>query len=698
MKKNICICIIFFILQLFFCIYAYPQTRSGAERAIGEADRLFSPDKIRDKIERPPKKEPIATPEPEPAPIKSGKKFFTKKIKLIGCESYPPEEFRKLTDKYANKELVFSDLEMLAKKIERDYLQKGIIAAVFIPPQEVKDGVVTLRVVEARFGNLQVKESKYFNKNRLYYYWKIAPGEILRYDRISKSVQMMNKNPDREVKAILAAGKKPGTTDVILDTKTSFPAHITFTFDNEGTYSTGRTKTGLGIRHNNFLGFDDTLLEGTSFGKSFSGTYTYHSIPITPNGTSLFYGYSRSLSMPLKEFAPLSIKSQSKTTTVSLRQDIFKDDQYLGEVTLGFDAKDKVTHSTSGTIDRDCLRILSLGGSYMKRGFGSTTILSGEFNQGLPFFGASPKDNPIASRGGQAKFAKMTLGMQYRKLLPLKFQGNLKLKTQLAFSKLTAQEGFALGGIDSVRGYPSSDFIADNAVQINAELLVPGDFIPASWHFPYAKAPLKDDVTPVIFMDYGWGNRRGLVSSDEQKSVTDISIGAGLRIRTFDQALLRLEWGVPIGNNPISEAGRTRFHFSVDVQEKLPEEIERMKKAIEEAHIEQWAWQIVNEQLSKPSSAAGKKIRYYKYMAEEAYRIGDLEASKEYYQKVEDIGRSIYTQAREYVTANIAKEKELLGYKKLALENHKKGKFKEEKDLWSKIINEPQIKPLMLEF
>jgi len=35
---------------------------------------------------------------------------------------------------------------------------------------------------------------KYFNKKRLNHYWRTLPGEILHYDKISRNIQMMNKN------------------------------------------------------------------------------------------------------------------------------------------------------------------------------------------------------------------------------------------------------------------------------------------------------------------------------------------------------------------------------------------------------------------------------------------------------------------------------------------------------------------------
>jgi len=698
MKKT---ALIFLIpgLILLCAVSVYAQSRTDVERGTREVDRLGKDvDKFQDLMQPAPKKETIEEPAQQPVKFQGGKKFLLNEVKLIGNESYKAEEFNPFINKYKNKEVTLGDLETLSKEIERDYLRKGVIAAVFIPPQEVKKGVVTLRIVEARFGELKVKDTKYFDKNRIYYYWQIAPGRILRYDNLSKNVQMMNKNPDREVKAILAAGKKPGTTDVILDSKTSFPAHILYTFDNEGSVSTGKSRTGLGLRHNNFLGFDDTLLQGCTFGTSFSGTYTYHSVPISPDGLSLFYGYARSMSSPLKEFTDLNMKSQSRNTTISLKQDLFDKDQYIGELSAGFQASDKVTHSNSGTVNRDELRIFTFSGSYLKRGFGSTTSFSSELAQGVPYFGASPSDNPIASRNAKSTFTTLNLGMQHRRVLPLKMQASFKFKSQIAFNKLTSQQGFSLGGIDSVRGYPSGDFIGDTGVNTISELLLPAVFIPSSWKIPYASNKLKDDITPLIFVDYGYASRRGTLSEGEKKSVSDLGVGTGVRVRVFDQAMLRFEWGWHVANKPLTESGMSRFHFSVDVQEKLPEEVERIRKMMEEEENERLTWKLVNEELSRPNSSAGNMLRKYHIIARKAYQEGDLKKSKKYYQKIDELGRTLYLQAQEYVKACTKQQNDLEGYKKLALQYQKEKNIIEEKKMWEKIVRESSFKPLILEY
>jgi hemolysin activation/secretion protein len=570
--KNVCAVTLFIAFSIPSPLY--PQ--SQIEKSTRELDRLGKKEAVEEQLRKIPEKPSLLKPE-EAAAREGEKRFFVKRIELSGCESVSPKDFSSIVALYEAQEVTMSQLDALAKEIEQEYLRRGIIAAVFPPPQEIKDQTVTLRVVEARMGQLQIEDHKYFNKMSLTRYWTIPPGEILRYEKISKSVQMMNKNPDREVKAVLHAGAKPGTTDVLLTPKTRFPIHFTGSADNEGSVPTGRWRTNLGGRDNNLLGLDDILLAGYIFGEDFSGLYGYHNVPITSCGTSVLYGYNRSEASPKKDFENYGINSQAENASLSLRQDLYQKDSYMGEVFAEFDAKDKTITTFTGTYNRDRLRIISVGGNFVWRGLEDITFVSPELSQGVEAFGATKKDNAMASRGAPSTFTKFGLGVQHKRFLPLGVQLMLKFKTQCASAKLTPQEEFGLGGIDSVRGYPASDYQADNAVLTNAELLIPMFFLPKKVRLPYSDEPLRNQITPLAFIDYGWGSRRGAFASNDKRAVNYVGVGTGVRIRLFDQVLVRLEWGFPIGDDAITESALSRFHFSVEVQEKLPELLGKMK-------------------------------------------------------------------------------------------------------------------------
>jgi hemolysin activation/secretion protein len=708
MQRKVFLIILF---TIFCCSLLYAQPPGGEvkiDQATREVDRFESEqkDKLEKTLRKPPKGEPTQEKPQKKAPVAEGQKIFIKKINLVGCETVSAEEFSKFLAKNENKELTLNDLEVLAKEIEREYLEKGVIAAVFIPPQDIKDNTITLQVVESRMGKLYVQDAKYFSKSRLYRYWKTKEGEHLRYDRMYQNLQMMNRNPDREVRAALRAGEAPKTTDVILTPDTNFPLHFTSSYDKEGTVSTGKSRTGLGLRHNNFLFQDDMLLTGYMFGTDFDGIYAYHSLPISYSGTYLLYGYSHSEAKPKKDYTIFDINSDVTTVSVSLHQDLYHKAKYIGEAFVGFDAKDKTVKlntnpetigSSSDPYNRDRLRIFSIGGTYIKRRFGSTTTISPTFSQGVSAFGASPMDNPLASRGAKSSFSKFSLSIQHRMLLPLSYQLNFRLKGQVTPHKLTPQEEFGVGGIDSVRGFPASDYLADDAVTTSLEILIPAAFIPKKWILPYEKTSLRDSVTPLIFLDYGFGERHKALET-EDRNVGYLSVGPGLRFRLYDQAILRLEWGFPLKGRPITESGHSRFHFAVDFQDKLPEEIERISKLKENKKIKEEAYRLIDRELARRDSPVKEKINQYFIEAASYEKEGKLQEAKESYEKALLLARSLYEQAEAYIDTCLEQEKVLAEYDQQASQYYKQGKYQEAKELWEKIAQGTKEPDFIVEF
>lgn len=687
---------------LFISQISYAQTPPpNANRATRESDQ-FGAEKERQvqrELRRIPQK-PASPKIEEEKPKPGEKKFFVKIIKLSGCESFPPEDFAPFLEKYENREITLTELNNLSKEISSEYLRRGIIAAAFLPPQEVKDQYVTMQVVEARMGEVEVQKAPFFGKKIIKYYWNVKSGEILRYDRISKSVQMMNKNPDREVRAALHAGDKPGTTNVILTPKTRFPIHGQYTFDKEGVATTGKERNGFGVRDNNLLGYDDTLISGISYGADFNGIYAYHNIPISSEGTSLLYGYSYSLSTPQKDFDRYALKSVSETVTATIRQDIYKKDEYVGDIYATFDSKDKVTwyKLAQGTLNRDRLRELTFGGNYTIRGTRSVTSISPELNQGINIFGTSKKNNPLSSRqGATPTYTKFSLGLQNRTSLPFNLQQSLKLKLQIPSEKLFSQEQYGIGGIDTVRGYPPSDYLADKMALFNAEMLSPVFFLPKSWKLPYDDKPLKDQMTAVTFFDYGYGEHRG-----DPKPRRLSSVGVGLRMNFYNQVLLRLEWGFQLkllGQDPLSESyAPGRFHISLNIEDKLPSEIERIIKEMREERMRKEAWALVDEELARDDSPLRKKLSGYLYLADDLYKTGRLKESREMYRIVADMSSSLYEQAEKYVKECNLHEESLSRHSTEAALAYNEGRRAESKKMWEEIKRESVPRPLSFEF
>ncbi|MDD5634450.1 MAG: ShlB/FhaC/HecB family hemolysin secretion/activation protein [Candidatus Omnitrophica bacterium] len=724
--------ICFFVGMFFFSSRSYAQ--SGIDSATRESDVSY-----REKVERmtrPKPTKPALIKEEPTKKVPEGPTFFIKTIILEGCESYPPEEFASIVSKYENKEGSLEDLNILAKEIARDYIRRGKIAACFVPPQDAKGGVFKLQVVESHMAELEIHDYEYYrvysttfktssqtkvgkffdrffkysffkyDRDVLKNYWTIEPGDVLSYDKMSRILQRMNKNPDRNVNATIHAGTKPKTSNILLEEKTRFPIHLTMGFDTEGTPATGKQRKSAGIRDNNFLFADDTLIYGYTYGTSFSGSYVYHRVPITNMGTNVMYGWNLSKSAPKKQYTPSGISSRTENASFFVYQDIFNKATYLGEVYTGLDAKDKTVKQTTGIINRDRLRILRFGGNFVWEGFGGVTYISPELSQGINCFGARRKriaqfDAVPTSRDSSNTPTKATYDFTHKRPLPwMDMQIAVKSKGQWASEKLASQEQMFLGGIDSVRGYPSGDFLADSGVQANFELLIPAFMFPDDFRLPYANSYVKNDLTGVIFYDYAHGERRGGTESPTEKTqVFFSSMGCGFRYRCYNQLLVRLELGVPIGaDRPITESSQTRIHFSLSFEDKLPEEIERIMAERAQEDIQRTAWALVNEEINKPeNSNIRQEINEFVKSAKIAQNDGEYMKAEEYYARVDSICKKLYEQAERYVKESLEQLNKLREYRESAMDFYYRNELEKSKEMWEKVVEASKIQPLFLE-
>lgn len=75
-------------------------------------------------------------------------KFFVSQIEFIGLQSFTPYDLSYITKKYINRELASKDLNALTKAIEMEYLKRGMVSVVFVPPQEIEDERLKIQVIE----------------------------------------------------------------------------------------------------------------------------------------------------------------------------------------------------------------------------------------------------------------------------------------------------------------------------------------------------------------------------------------------------------------------------------------------------------------------------------------------------------------------------------------------------------------------
>jgi len=121
-----------------------PATRE-TDRAVSDATTR----KITDRMRRPANVSLSVDEAPDGAPPSGGeRRFFVTSVEYTGMRRFSPDDLRYITDTFVGRELSSADIAALTRSIELEYLKRGMVSVVFVPPQEVRDGILRIQVME----------------------------------------------------------------------------------------------------------------------------------------------------------------------------------------------------------------------------------------------------------------------------------------------------------------------------------------------------------------------------------------------------------------------------------------------------------------------------------------------------------------------------------------------------------------------
>ena len=197
-------------------------------------------------------------------------------------------------------------------------------------------------------------------------------------------------------------------------------------------------------------------------------------------------------------------------------------------------------HGVKRALDRDRLRevVVGLRGDrvcFRGRNFGGIR-LTHDLGEGL---GGLASNDPLSSRQAGGGFTKVNLDLgrvqRFNEELYAIFRGH----HQAAFNPLPFAEQYGLGGINTVRGYVQSAYLADSGYNLNAEL---------RWA-PWKK--YRDNFELGFFYDHG-GAYLKRPFPGEVENIHLNGAGVGVHLKLPHDVNVRAEVGVPLSDNEIT--------------------------------------------------------------------------------------------------------------------------------------------------
>jgi hemolysin activation/secretion protein len=446
---------------------------------------------------------------------------------------------------YLNQPLDEETLSHLKATILSHYRDKHRrIVQVTIPEQEVTHGVVQLRIVEGRLGDVHIEGARWTNKSLLEKQFGIESGDPIDEGRILLSLNVMNRNPFHRVSAIYDPGKELSLTDVTLAVEDRRPFRVYAAGENNGIRFAGRQRWLAGLNWGNVFGLNHLF------------TYQY----ITANSLNRFQAHT------VQYLAPLS---NNHILSVYGGYSYLHPEVSGGQSSNGYSGQASFRYSIPFAIGEGKSHEFIFGGDYkttntvveyLDVSFAPTTtkVNLTQLMAGYQFqyLGASAKFTAkgelLGSPGSwlpdqsNARYNKLRAGATHRWLygralldyiqtLPYSFTLNLHSLLQYATANLLPSEQLGIGGYDTVRGYEERLLSKESGALASLELRSPPLSIPNG-------TKLKGTLLFLAFCDYGWGMNRTQIGTWERFDSL-LSVGPGLRYQLADYLQVRADWG-----------------------------------------------------------------------------------------------------------------------------------------------------------
>lgn len=429
---------------------------------------------------------PLYTP-PEAAPTPGGAEAQKIKFKLVGVVIegncvYSQQELSHLYQKYLHKTISVADLFAIVQDISNYYRNNGyILSRALLPPQQVKNGVVHIKVIEGYIDKVDVTGKPLGAECLVYAFGgHIKECRPLLLSRMERYMLLVNEIPNTQVKAVLAPSKtKVGAADLTLVTNNR-PISGYVSYDNYGTRYIGPQQMTANVAFGSFITSGD-LGQVTVTKTPKGGELTYNDInysaAVGDEGIRWIIGATRAKTHPLFVLQPLQIDGLNLNYYTSMQFPIIRTRTKSLTIQVNFNYLDSEVNfgPFNDLLYMDHLRPLGVGFTFnFSDSWYGANLLYADIRQGLPILGYSSNYNPqtafVSRPGGRGDFTK--IDMQFNRLQAIAgpLSAYIQVRGQWAFNPLLASEQFTFGGSVLGRGYDVAELIGDKGFAASFEL------------------------------------------------------------------------------------------------------------------------------------------------------------------------------------------------------------------------------------
>lgn len=487
----------------------------------------------------------VETEENKPEQSVAQVTFTLAKVETDTSEILTETEIKSITDSYKGKKVSLQDLYDMTEAINKLYEEKGYaICRAYLPPQRIHEGVVQIKLLEGKTGNVTISGLRHTRKGYVANRIKLKPGQVANTDTLNDQLQRFNATNDVQLRIQVHAGEKPATTDYeIMAFEPKNNQTVSLYVDNHGYDTSGRWREGIFYTVRSLTGQRDALRLSYLRSNGTNVVGANYSMPVNNRGTMLDFDYGTNTTKIIKGGLKDLVKGHAYAASVTLRHPLRIDEKRRDEIGIQF------LHQNSQT------DLTPRGDEYSK-------IMDDTRNTWAPYISFTHYGNSSVfyhkhtlsytrfhnlNEAGD-NYGTYRLDALYQKRLPGGQMLNGRFNAQVASENksMSTSDWFYIGGANSVRGYEES-FLGGNQ----------GFSASLTWMVPVDKKRIFNVFT---FLDYG------RVFGDERTVIDQTLVSTGLGVTaSYKNFYSSLTLGIPLKRefkSRTEKVDRTRIHFN----------------------------------------------------------------------------------------------------------------------------------------
>jgi hemolysin activation/secretion protein len=487
--------------------------------------------------------------------------FDVFEYRVEGSTLLPVTAVEKAVYPHLGEQKTLADVEAAREGLEKAYHGAGYLTVlVSIPQQKVDGGVVKLAVTEAPVDRLRVVESRYFSLGAIKAGApELAEGNVPHFPQMQEELAALNRSGDRRITPVLRPGKTPGTVEVDLKVRDTLPLHGSIEVNNRYSQDTTPTRLTASLRYDNLwdrqhgLGLTlQAVPENPDESRVFSASYTW---PLASGNYLAFYGVKSD--SDVAAVGTLNVVGKGVILGVRYILPLRGGDDFFHTATLGVDHKDfdqAVRLIGSGGFNTPITYMpFTLGWDGTWLGESRSSKLGMAFNFHLRGLVGDEQEFADKRFKGRPGYAYLRGNASHSETGGGGWGASARASWQLAGQPLISNEQFAIGGVETVRGYLESAAMGDKGIALSLEATTP--------NFAKRLSDALDDAHVLAFVDGGTVKVIDPITADDHYTLA--GAGLGMRVKGWRGVSAAVDWAVALKDLGNTRRSDSRVYFKL---------------------------------------------------------------------------------------------------------------------------------------